>query len=470
MSVRFNVTGRGIASPVNRRAQHGYALINRPKIDSKLVVLLITACVDMMGTLMVVPLLPFYATRLGANGFTYTMLVSAFSLATLLSAPLWGRFSDRYGRRPALLIALGASAVSYVIFAYAGSLTMLFVSRIVQGAGGGTVGVVQAYVADTTEPNNRARALGWVSAATNLGVAIGPLLGSGALVLGMRHLWVNGHDLSLGHAAPGVLAALICVANMVFAWAYLRESHVIVRAVRGRIEPRGRSPAVIWAVIRHSDAPPSRLIWIYAVGIGAFMSAMSILALFLAKRFGVTASSIGWVFTYLGVMSMVTRAFILGPAIDRFGEPRLSRIGIVLLAVGLILVPLAPTLPILAAVVVLLPLGTAFTFPCVTAMLSRVISPDERGLYMGTQQTFGGITRVIFPLGAGLLYDHVNPGAPFWAGAVLVAATLFLGTNLEAYMKSDTTPATIPTASGPIPVTAEVASVTPAGTSVRNSG
>ena len=420
---------------------------------------------------MVVPLLPFYATRMGANGFTYTMLVSAFSLATLLSAPLWGRFSDRYGRRPALLIALAASAVSYVIFAYANSLPMLFLSRIVQGAGGGTVGVVQAYVADTTAPDNRARALGWVSAATNLGVAVGPLLGSGALVLGMRHLWVHGHDLALGQAAPGVLAAVICVANMFFAWRYLRESRVIARAARGRIEPPGRSRTVILSVIRQSDAPASRLIWIYAIGLGAFMASMSIIALFLAKRFGVTASTIGWFFTYVGVMSMLTRAFVLGPAIDRFGEPRLSRIGIVLLALGLVLVPFAPTVGALAAVFTLLPLGTAFTFPCVTAMLSRVISADERGLFMGTQQTFGGVTKVLFPLGAGVLYDHFNPGAPFWAAGVLVAATLLLGLNLEAYMNSAQTPAAIRAGSStppaPLPASVEVASVTPAGTVSR---
>jgi MFS family permease len=421
----------------------------------------------MMGTLMVVPLLPFYATRMGANGFVYTVLVSSFSLATLLSAPLWGSFSDKYGRRPALLIALGASAVSYIIFGYANSLAMLFLSRIVQGAGGGTVGVVQAYVADSTEPENRARALGWVSAATNLGVAIGPLLGSGALVLGMRHLWFHGHDLSLGHAAPGVLAAVICVANMFFAWRYLRESRVVARATRGRIEPAGRSWQVIWSVIRHSEAPPSRLIWIYAVGLGAFYASMSIIALFLAKEFGVTASSIGLFYGYVGALSMFTRIFVLGPAVDKFGEPRLSRIGIVLLGLGLILIPLAPTIPVLAAVIVLLPLGTAFTFPCVTAMLSRVISSDERGLYMGTQQTFGGVTRVIFPLGAGLLYDHVNPGAPFWAGSILVVATLFLGTNLEAYMRPKAAPAS---ATPPMPATAEVASVTPAGTTARHSG
>jgi MFS family permease len=416
----------------------------------------------MMGTLMVIPLLPFYATRMGANGFTYTLLVSAFAIASLVSAPLWGGFSDKYGRRPALLIALGASAISYVIFAYANSLAMLFVSRLVQGAGGGTVGVVQAYVADSTEPKQRARALGWVSAATNLGVTVGPLLGSGALVLGMKHLWVGTHDLSLGQAAPGILAAVICVANMFFAWRYLRESRVVTR---GRVKIPGRSAAVLRSVILHSEAPASRLIWIYAIGLGAFMASMSIIALFLASKFAVTASSIGWFFGYVGFLNMFTRAFVLGPVIDRFGEPLLSRIGIILLAVGLVLIPIAPNIPTLAVVIILLPLGTAFTFPAVTAMLSRVISSDERGLFMGTQQTFGGVTRGLFPLGAGLLYDHVNHGAPFWAASILVLMTLLLGFNLEAYMKPDTVAK--PGAGGapppPLAATAEIASVAPAG-------
>ncbi len=176
---------------------------------------------------MVVPLLPFYATRMGANGFTYTMLVSAFSLATLLSAPLWGGFSDKYGRRPALLIALGASAISYVIFGYANSLAMLFLSRIVQGAGGGTVGVVQAYVADSTEPENRARALGWVSAATNLGVTVGPLIGSGALVLG---------------DAPSLVPRTRPLAGPCRAWCpgrrHLRRQHVLRLAVSPGIARR----------------------------------------------------------------------------------------------------------------------------------------------------------------------------------------------------------------------------------------
>src|SRR5688500_13257187 len=128
----------------------------------------------MVGVLMVIPLLPFYAKDMGGGGLWVGVLVSAFSLAQLLSAPLWGRFSDRYGRRPALLVGLGASAIAYVVFAYAGSLTVLLLSRVVQGAGGGTVGVLQAYVADTLEPRERAKGLGWISAATSAGVMIGP--------------------------------------------------------------------------------------------------------------------------------------------------------------------------------------------------------------------------------------------------------------------------------------------------------
>ena len=152
---------------------------------------------------MVVPLLPFYATRLGANGFAYTMLVSAFSLATLLSAPLWGRFSDRYGRRPALLIALGASAVSYVIFAYAESSrhALRVAHRPGRGRrhGRGRPGIRRRHDR-AEEPGSRPR-MGLRG--HELGVAIGPLLGSGALVLGMHHLWVNGHDLSSGQRRAG---------------------------------------------------------------------------------------------------------------------------------------------------------------------------------------------------------------------------------------------------------------------------
>src|SRR3954465_13220557 len=182
----------------------------------KLVVLMVTAFIDMAGLLMVIPLLPFYAKSMGAGGFIVGAMVSSFSVAQLLSAPIWGRFSDRYGRRPALLVGLGAAAIAYVIFAFANSLWLLFLARLVQGAGGGTVGVIQAYVADAVEPKDRAKGLGWLSASTNAGVAIGPVIGSAAAT-------VNIH-------APGLLAAGLCVLNMLFAARFLTESRDMTQA------------------------------------------------------------------------------------------------------------------------------------------------------------------------------------------------------------------------------------------------
>src|SRR3989442_5392696 len=169
------------------------------KIPAKLFALMATAFVDMVGLLMIIPLLPFYVKELGGSGIDLLglhfgigsisgFIVASFTIAQLLSAPMWGRFSDRVGRRPALLIALGASGIAYLIFGFAHSLLLLFLSRIVQGAGGGTVGGIQAYVADSTDPKDRARALGWLSATTNLGVALGPVLGSFAIALGTRDL------------------------------------------------------------------------------------------------------------------------------------------------------------------------------------------------------------------------------------------------------------------------------------------
>ena len=401
----------------------------------KLLVLIVTAMLDMVGVLIVVPLLPFYATKLGASPLMYTMLVSAFSVAALLSAPVWGRFSDRYGRRPALLVALSASAMAYVVFAYAGSIWMLFLSRIVQGAGGGTVGVVQAYVSDATEPKNRARSLGWLSAATNLGVTIGPLLGSWALRAGRHPIAIGHSSVLLAEKAPGLLAATLCLMNMLFAYIYLRESRVVSGSAADRPRLPGRSWAAVMSVVTHPRVPASRLIWIYAIGIGAFMGMNAILALYLARSFGVTAENIGYFFAYTGTISVLTRAVFLGPAVDRYGEARLSRIGIVLLAMGLTLIPFAHNIPLLAAAVALIPLGTAFTFPCVTALLSRVIPPQERGLYMGTQQTWGGISRVIFPLIAGWAFQSIGIGAPFWICATFVAGTLFLGRGMENFAR-----------------------------------
>ncbi len=408
----------------------------------KLVILMITAFVDMIGVLMVIPLLPFYVKAFGGHGLDLggyhlgvgqitALLVSAFTLAQLVSAPLWGRFSDRYGRRPALVIALGASVVAYVIFGFATSLVPLFLSRLVQGAGGGTTGVIQAYVADATRPEDRAKSLGWLSAATNAGVALGPVIGS----------WSS----HLSHKAPGLIAAALCTVNMVFAWTYLKEARdpnaATTTGQHKAVAPPRRSSSAVLRVITHPADSASRLILIYAVAIGAFQGVNSILALFLANRYGVTATTIGYFFAYVGVLSVFTRAFLLSWMIDRFGEARLSRLGIVLLVLGLGTLPLTHALWQLAISVALMPLGAAFTFPCVTAMLSRVVAGTERGLYMGVQQTFGGGARAIFPMIAGYTFDRLGVGVPFVIAAVVVASTLLLGFDLESYIPRRSQPA-----------------------------
>ncbi len=399
------------------------------KVPRELVILMITAMVDMLGVLMILPLLPFFAQRLGAGGLMVGLLVSSFSLAQLLSAPLWGRLSDKWGRRPVLMIALGSSAAAYLVFGFAHSLLVLFLSRIVQGAGGGTVGVIQAYVADATKPEERTKALGWLSAATNFGVAIGPVLGGFFATFGKQQVALGGWPQWAGDATPGIAAAALCLVNMLFAWKYLPETRV--KAVKAINEdptiPRkktGTSMAAISRVVSHPGDAPSRLIWIYAIAIGAFQGLTSILALFLNKKFNANEATMGLLFAYVGVMSVITRVFVLGKMVDWLGEAKLSRLGTVLLAFGTATLPFAPSVGWAALSIAFWPLGTAFTFPAVTAMLSKVISSEDRGLYMGVQQTFGGLSRVVFPIALGWAFDHLSIGTPFWISAALVLMTL----------------------------------------------
>jgi MFS family permease len=415
------------------------------KIPAKLFTLMATAFVDMLGLLMIIPLLPFYVKELGGSGIDVLglhlgigsiagFIVAAFTFAQLLSAPMWGRFSDRVGRRPTLLIAIGAAGIAYLIFGFANSLLLLFLSRLVQGAGGGTVGVIQAYVADSTDPEDRARALGWLSATTNLGVALGPVLGSFAIALGKRDLMPGSGTLMMGRAGPGIIAAGLCVLNMIFVARYLAESRDLTDQPKEG-EKRQTSRQAIVRVISHSSEPASRLILIYAISIGAFQGSFSVLALFLNARFQVTEQTIGYFFMYVGAISVFARVLLLGRAVDWLGEAKLSRLGLVFLAAGVLGMPLSQNLWMLALAVALIPLGTAFTFPCVTSLLSRVIAPGERGLYMGMQQTYGGVARIIAPLFFGWCFDSIGVSSPYFFSSAIILATLLLGFGLDKYVK-----------------------------------
>lgn len=414
------------------------------RIPPKLAVLMATAFVDMVGLFFVVPILPFYVKRLVGDGVVVldhtfapatvtAIVISAFTAAQVLSAPFWGRFSDRFGRRPALLIALCASAIAYVVFGFAESLGVLMLSRIVQGAGGGTVGVIQAYVADTVEPEERTRALGWLSAATNLGVALGPVFGTFLVQFGSVDLLPGEPVWTMGRASPGLGAAALCVLNMLFAAKFLRESRT--QKARTAAPPTVATGRAAWRIVTRLDQPASRLILTYAIAIGAFQGINVVLGLFLEARFGIDETSIGYVFMYIGAISVVARVVLLGRLLDRLGEARLSRLGILLLALGLWLMTHADSLPLLALAIGLMPLGTAFTFPCISALLSRAVGPGDRGLYLGLQQGFGSASRLVMPLFYGWAFDQLGRNVPFHTAAILVLSTLVLSHGLGAFAK-----------------------------------
>jgi len=398
---------------------------------ARLLILFITAFVDMVGLTMIIPLLPFYATDFGASATSVGLLISSFSIAQLAVAPVWGRFSDRYGRRPAILAGLLLTAVAYWLFAFAGSMAALFLCRLIQGMGGGTIGVVQAYVADAVPPEQRTKSLGSLSAVTSLGAVVGPAFGSAMIALG-------------GRRAPGIAAAVLALLVAGFAWRFLRESHLLRQSAGHAMPSTTTGGEAIRRVLLQWGEPAPRLIWIYTIAIGAFYGTIQTAPLLLSDRFGATEQNIGYFVMYLGGMGVLVRALVLGRMVDWLGEARLTRLGLVLLAAGLASAGVAQGYWLLGLGFTLMPIGTAFIFPSVTGMLSRVVASNERGLYMGVQHTFGGVSRVAFPILAGVLMDQSGVGTPFVLSGVLVLATLGITRALAGYVVA-TPPAAVVT-------------------------
>jgi multidrug resistance protein len=404
-------------------------------------ILMATVFVDMIGFLIVQPMLPFYATHLGARPLVVTLIISAFSFAQLVSAPFWGRFSDRYGRRPALLVGLASSTVAFALFGLANSIWLLIVFRLIQGAGGGTTGVVQAYVSDSVPPEKRAEALGWISAATSAGVMIGPTLGS----LAFEHL---------GPSWPGFLAALLCTLNVLSALKWLPESKR-QEAADAPVTPRQPLRRSILKVLSDPGSPVSLLIWIYAVGMLAFMGMNGVLALYLGKVYGVTEKTIGYFYSYIGAIGIVMRAVLLGPTVRRFGEIGVARVGSLSLVLGLALIPVPAMLDltrperlaVLALIILLVPVGTALLFPATTALVSRRSARSQMGQTMGVQQAFGSMARVLGPICAGRIYE-VDIRLPFWTAATVMLATSFLTSRLTGTEPEKVAPVEAPATDG----------------------
>jgi len=411
-------------------------------------VLMATVFIDMIGFLVVLPLLPFYAERLGADAVVVTLLIAAFAFAQLIASPLWGRFSDRLGRRPMIICGLLLSGAAFVLFALASNLIgggaesggggglplfgfehaglwLLFASRVIQGMGGGTTSVVHAYVSDVVPQGERAKALGWMSAATSAGVTLGPALGSFA-----AH-W--------GEAAPGFVAAGLCLANAIFAWALLPEP---ARERHEGEEGETRQEPLLSAIGRVLANPGREihlLIFVYALGMMAFMAMNSVVALFLERDFGATDQTIGWFYVYVGALSLVMRALILGPVVSWLGEVKTLRVGSVALAAGLLVIPLTGNLGLglpwnvvmLALAAALVPIGTALLFPSTTSQISGRALRHETGQTLGVQQAFGGVSRVVGPLWAGFAFRDLGVPTPFWIGAAIMVAVFLVALRVH---------------------------------------
>ncbi|PYO71697.1 MAG: hypothetical protein DMD64_13750 [Gemmatimonadetes bacterium] len=389
----------------------------------RLSVLMAVAFVDMMGLMIIWPLLPLYANNLGASATVVGLLAASFPVAQLVASPVWGYVSDRYGRRPALLVGLGASAFAYVVFGFAHTVWLLFVSRFVQGLGGGTTGVVQAYVADAMLPRERAKALGWLSAATSAGVIIGPAIGS------FMHRF--------GEAAPGLFASALVLVNVAFAWKWLPESRWSQAGVTrtGREGPRPSvtlgdavrnivQPAV--RVVADPTRPISLLIWIYALAMLAFNALPPIFSLYLHDRFAITADQIGFFFMVFGAVGVLMRTAPVGWFNAKLGEVRTMQVGTLLLLAGFILVPLAPTLTLFVCAQILLPLGTALLFPANSALVSHRAHHDEIGLTLGVQQTYRGLAAIVGPVYAGGAYQSLGQHIPFFISAAIIVVVAYL--------------------------------------------
>lgn len=393
-------------------------------------VLMGTVFVDMVGFSMVFSQLPFYAKKFGATPVVIGFLTAAWAVGKLISSPLWGRFSDQRGRRPAILSGLCLSAVAFLLYGLASanpvvalahrlqgeasscataSLIILFVSRLFQGFGGGTAGVVQAYVSDSCAPEDRSKVLGWVTAATSAGVMIGPALGS--------------LTVTLGPAMPGLLAAGFCLLNIAGAWAWLPEPP---GRREGAPKERMSSRRTAMKILTQPFAPVSLLVLTYAFGMLFFMSSSGVLALYLEFRFGVKADNIGWFFTYVATITLIMRAVLLGPTIRRFGEVKTLRLGALAIALGLLTIPLAYNWPTLALTAAFLPIGTALLFPVTTSLTSQYFRREETGQALGLQQAFGDVARISGPILATAAFQQLGERSPYWiAGSLMLLVCVF---------------------------------------------
>ncbi len=396
-----------------------------------LLVIFLTVFIDLVGFGIVLPLLPIYSDTFGASGLMVGVIMASFSAMQFLFAPLWGRLSDRIGRRPVLLVSTAGAAISYLVFGYgstlAGStaLTVLLLSRMVAGICGANITVAQAYLADITPPEQRSKRMGLIGMAFGLGFIFGPLIGGVAA----KHLGVSG---------PGYVAAALCAANFFLALVRLPESR------QPGSTPATRRPRFAqWA---HVLAQPNvgALVVIFFLATFCFTCFETTLGLMVGANFGLDlksnkdAGTVTALFAFCGIVGAFVQGGPIGKLVKKMGEPKLIVISLFLVAASLAPIPFIkgqgglswgvllkseglPWLAMLAALAVL-SIGSGLTRPPLFGMLSILTPEDEQGATLGVAQSAGSLARIFGPMFAGGLF-HLHPTWPYVACAVIALLT-----------------------------------------------
>jgi len=403
-----------------------------------------TVAIDLIGFGIVLPILPQYAERFGAGAAVIGVLSASFSLMQLLFAPIWGRLSDRIGRKPILLVSLFGTAVGSLLTGLAPALWVLFAGRIIDGISGASVSVAQAAVADLSSPRQRARLMGFIGAAFGVGFVVGPAIGSLAALGGPKVPFlvasaiaaVNGliAIVRLPETAHGVAGHPLARPDVVAErQARFAAEEADVRAIAdapaldgpGLVEPAHLGLQHATHTGRDLRAVLVRLVVVSFVGIVAFSGFESTFSLLASARYGLALASTAAVFAVIGVLLVIVQVGLVGPINARFGEGMTLRIGLLGNVCGLVVLSVDLGWIGLAVALVLLSFGQGLLTPTLTSAVAGRAAADT-GVWLGWQQSAGGLARVLGPLAAGALFQWAGVGWPYAVGAVLALVALLL--------------------------------------------
>jgi predicted MFS family arabinose efflux permease len=375
---------------------------------ASLVVVYATVFLDLVGFGIIIPVLPFLARAFGASGFWIGVLLTAYSAAQFLAAPVLGRLSDRHGRRPVLLLTLLGSTLSYLVMGLAGSLAMLIAARLLAGLFGGSIAAAQAYIADVTAPEERSKFMGILGAAIGMGFVVGPAIGA--------------LSSSYGASVPAYVASALCAVNLAFAFLRLKETRTAAERSRSGA-PHLSLTHLFQALQRPALSRVLIASFLLMLGLVAMESTFALLG---ADKFQLDAAGLGYVFTFVGIVMALVQGGLVGRLSKKHGELKPALVGAIIFAAALAGLPYMPGLGSEIVLMGAVAFGWGLANPTVNTLVSRAAAADEQGGVLGLNQSAGALARAVGPLIAGALYDQSMYWPYVLAGAAAVVAAGFL--------------------------------------------